>query len=69
MNKNPNIVIILSFFITGLGQIYNGETVKGIAFFIIEIIFILLMSVWIGLILAPLFWIYAMHDAYKTAKK
>ena len=32
--KNPSIAVVLSFFWPGLGQIYNGEIGKGIAFLI-----------------------------------
>jgi len=31
--KNPGLAAILSFFICGLGQIYNGQIAKGIALF------------------------------------
>lgn len=30
MLRNPGIAAVLSFFWTGVGQIYNGEIVKGI---------------------------------------
>lgn len=67
--KNAAIAALLSFIITGAGQIYNGEIAKGIVFFVLEIIFILLIFALIGIILAPLFWIYAIYDAYKTAER
>jgi len=67
--KNPGIAAIASFFFTGLGQIYNGEIGKGIMFMIIGGVFLLLMFVLIGLILYPLFWIYNIYDAYKTAER
>ncbi|MBI2938346.1 MAG: zinc-ribbon domain-containing protein [Thaumarchaeota archaeon] len=67
--KSTGIAAVLSFFFVGLGQIYNGQIGKGIAFIVIGIIFILTMFVLIGLILYPLFWIYNIYDAYNTAKK
>ncbi|MCL7413959.1 MAG: hypothetical protein M8353_10160, partial [ANME-2 cluster archaeon] len=67
--KNPGIAAIASFFIPGLGQIYNGEIGKGILFIIVGGIFALLMAVLIGFILYPLFWIYNIYDAYKTAER
>ena len=67
--KSSGIAAIASFFIPGLGQIYNGEIGKGIIFIIVSIIFFLLMFVLIGFILLPLFWIYNIYDAYTTAEK
>ncbi len=67
--KSAGIAAIASFFIPGLGQIYNGEIVKGFVFMIIAMVFFLLMIVLIGFILFPLFWVYNIYDAYKTAEK
>lgn len=80
--KNPIIAAIASFFIPGLGQIYNGEARKGIGLVLIVIIF---ASIWFfllrekqlemtGAILVSsgacvLLWIGSMYDAYKTAKE
>ncbi len=78
--KNPIIAVIASFIFPGLGQIYNGETRKGIGYIIMGAIFI---SIWIFLIhdrhiIGPilvsgasiiLLWISNMYDAYKTAKE
>ena len=62
--KNPWISTILSFFFPGLGSIYNGDTLKGVAIYIGAIIGMLLFIV-PGVIV----WIYGMYDAYTTAKK
>jgi TM2 domain-containing membrane protein YozV len=67
--KNPGLAAILCFFFTGLGQIYNGQIGKGIAFIIIQAINIVLMFILIGFITYPIFWIFGMYDAYKTAEK
>ena len=67
--KNPGLAAVLCFFYTGLGQIYNGQIAKGIAFMVIQGISILLMIVLIGLITTPIFWIYGMWEAYQTAIK
>lgn len=66
--KSSGIAVILSFFIPGLGQIYNGQIGKGILFIIIGFILALSMIVLIGFVLYPIFWIYNMYDAYKTAE-
>jgi TM2 domain-containing membrane protein YozV len=62
--KNPIISLILSFFISGLGQVYNGETLKGVALFFGTII-----GYMIFVIPGVIVWVYGMYDAYTTAKK
>jgi len=66
--KNPGLAAVLSFIFTGLGQIYNGQIGKGIGFLVLGIIFALTIFFLIGLILYPVFWIYNIYDAYRTAK-
>ena len=68
--KNAGIAAVLSFFITGLGQIYNSQIAKGIIYdLVIQFINGLLLYVLIGFITMPLFWIWGIYDAYKTAEK
>ena len=67
--KNPGLAAVLSFFIPGLGQIYNGQIGKGILVIILSIVFSAMVIFLIGFILAPAIWIWAMYDAYSTAKK
>jgi len=58
--KEPAVALLLSFFLPGVGQIYNGDVGKGIAFLIG---FWVLIWVGIGIV----FWIWAMVDAYQVA--
>lgn len=67
--KNPSIAVVLSFFWPGLGQIYNGEIGKGIAFLIAAGISAGLMWVLIGFLLYPVIWIWGMVDAHSSAKR
>jgi len=67
--KNPGLAAILSFFFTGLGQIYNGQIGKGLIFIIIGGLLALSMFIVIGFLLYPIFWIYNIYDAYKTAER
>ncbi|MFZ5980697.1 MAG: hypothetical protein ACOYVF_08705 [Candidatus Zixiibacteriota bacterium] len=67
--KNPGLAAVLSFFWMGLGQIYNGQIAKGIAFIIFYSISWLLMLVLIGFITTPILFIYGIYDAYKSAQK
>jgi len=67
--KNPTTATILSFFVMGLGQIYNGQIGKGVLFLVLYFISIGLMFVFIGFITTPILWIWGMIDANKAAKK
>jgi TM2 domain-containing membrane protein YozV len=67
--KNPGLAAVLSFFYMGLGQIYNGQIGKGVAFIVIWTISWLLVLVLIGIITTPILWIFGMYDAYKSAEK
>lgn len=67
--KNPGVAAVLSFFYCGLGQIYNGQILKGILMFVTYSISILLMYVLIGFITTPILWIWGMYDAYKKAER
>jgi len=66
--KSPGVAVVLSFFMAGLGQIYNGQIGKGVAFMVAYFCSLLLMWVLIGFIIAPILWIWSMVDAYKTAE-
>lgn len=67
--KNPSIAVVLSFFIAGLGQIYNGQIAKGVLFIVLYIISISLMGVLVGFITTPILWIWGMVDAHNSAKR
>ncbi|MEO0685842.1 MAG: Hsp70 family protein, partial [Cyanobacteria bacterium J06649_11] len=63
-NKNPVVAALLSFFLLGVGQLYNGDYLKGIA--IIGGSFIV-QSLSLSLFLVPIA-VFAMYDAYTVAK-
>ena len=67
--KNPGLAAVFSFFYMGLGQIYNGQIAKGIAFIIAYSISWLLILVVVGLFTTPILFFYGMYDAYKSAEK
>ena len=67
--KNPGLAAVASFFFSGLGQIYNGEILKGVLLMVIQVINALLMFVLIGFVTYPLVWVYGIWDAYKSAEK
>ena len=67
--KNPGLAAVLSFFFTGLGQIYNGQIGKGVMCIVIQGINIALVFILIGFITYPIVWIWGMVDAYRTAER
>ncbi len=65
--KDPRLAALLSAVFTGLGQIYNGQRVKGIAFSVLQLVFFSLIPLGAGMVLAPAFWAFAVYDAYRVA--
>jgi TM2 domain-containing membrane protein YozV len=70
-HKDPGTAAICSFFIPGLGQVYNGQTEKGAGFYGAMLIGYILG--WVAgfyfFFLIPASWIYGMYDAYTTANR
>lgn len=64
--KNSGAAAVLSFFVPGLGQIYNGQLGKGITIVIASVISWTIIYVCF-FIYIPL-WIWSIYDAYKTAE-
>jgi TM2 domain-containing membrane protein YozV len=62
--RSPGIAGFLSFVCSGLGQLYNGETLKGVGLFIGLIIVSAIFNI-LGIIVV----VYAIYDAFTTAKK
>ncbi|OKL38317.1 hypothetical protein [Domibacillus mangrovi] len=69
MIKNPGIAAVLSFFWSGVGQIYNGQIMKGLILIVLQMVNAALMFVLIGFITYPIVWIWGIYDAYKTAER
>jgi TM2 domain-containing membrane protein YozV len=67
--KNPGLAAVLSFFYMGLGQIYNGQIAKGIAFIVAYTISWILIFILIGFLTTPILFVYGMYDAYTSAEK
>lgn len=67
--KSSGIAAVLSFFISGLGQIYNGQILKGIIILLIQGLNGLLTFILIGYIFLPIVWLFAIIDAYRSAEK
>ena len=67
--KNPGTAAVLSFLITGMGQIYNGQIVKGIVLVVLQLINLALMSILIGYFTFFVLWVYGIVDAYRQAER
>jgi len=64
MRKDPTLACLLNLLLLGTGHIYLGQVVKGLL--------ILAVGIALGMIVWPataLVVVWAMYDAYKTAKK
>ena len=66
--KNPAVAVILSFFVVGLGQVYNGKYKTAILMFVLAVISAMLWSISIGVITSLIIWIWSMSDAWNVAK-
>jgi TM2 domain-containing membrane protein YozV len=66
---NPFVAAALSALFPGLGQIYNRELEKGIAFIVGGFLAVLSALVLVGFVLYPAVWIYSIYEAYKTAER
>lgn len=67
--KSAGLAAVLSALINGLGQIYNGQILKGIIIIVVQAINGALTAVLIGWVLLPIVWVWAVHDAYRGAEK
>ncbi len=48
MKKSAGLAAVLSFFISGLGQIYNGQILKGLIIIVVQVINGALTTILIG---------------------
>ena len=65
MRKDPTLACLLNLFLVGSGHMYLNQVAKGLVILAIGVA--LWLTTW-GIALIPLV-IWAMYDAYKTAKK
>ncbi len=67
--KSAGLAAVLSFLISGLGQIYNGQIGKGLVILVVQAINVALMSILIGYVTFAIVWVWAIYDAYRAADK
>jgi TM2 domain-containing membrane protein YozV len=63
------LAAVLSFFFCGLGQIYNGQIVKGLVMIVAYAISWWTVWLVIGIFTTPILWIWGMFDAYRVAQR
>lgn len=66
---NPFIAGVASAVFPGVGQLYNRELGRAIAFMAGAFLAALSSLVAIGLVLYPIVWLWAIYDAYKGAER
>lgn len=66
--KSPGLALLASFLVPGLGQVVNGEIGKGIVFLVAYLVAIVSVVLVIGFVLVPALWVWAMVDAYRSAR-
>ncbi len=64
MRKDPTLACLLNLLLLGMGHMYLGQVTKGLLILVVGVA--LGMIVWPATILVA---VWAMYDAYKTAKK
>jgi TM2 domain-containing membrane protein YozV len=67
--KSPGLAAVLSFFVPGVGQVYNGQIAKGLFFFVLYSLGWFLAAIVIGFFLLVPVWIYSIYDGYRTAER
>ena len=67
--KSAGLAAVLSFFISGLGQIYNGQILKGLLIIVVQLINGALTTILIGWIPLAIVWVWAIIDAYREAER
>ncbi len=67
--KSSGLAAVLSFFISGLGQIYNGQIVKGLFIMVVQVVNWILTGILIGWIPLVIVWVWAIFDAYYVAER
>lgn len=67
--KNTGLAAILGFFFPGVGQIYNGQFGKAVAFFIANVVNFLLTFIIVGFLTGFITALISAYDAYRSAEK
>ncbi len=66
--RSPILAAVLSLFVAGLGQIYNGQVTKGVLLIVAQLINTALTVVLVGWILTTIVCLWTTTSKYKTAR-
>ena len=66
--KNPGLAGVFSFFIPGLGQVYNGQFTKALGFVLGSLVGAALSPAIVGIFIYVPLWVWAIMDAYHSAR-
>lgn len=66
--KSPGVAAVLGFLFPGIGQMYNGQFGRGIAFIGVDPVNGLLTLIWVGFVTGFLFAVFSAWDAYRSAE-
>jgi TM2 domain-containing membrane protein YozV len=67
--KDPGTAVLLSAFVPGGGQLYNGQVGKGLAIIFAQIVNFFLLFIGIGVLTGLATWIWGMIDAHGSAER
>jgi TM2 domain-containing membrane protein YozV len=67
--KSAIVALILSFFLPGVGHIYVGSIGLGIAVLCLWLVSLVLIFFLIGIIMAPVVWLFAMAHSAVSAER
>lgn len=67
--KNAIVALVLSFFLPGVGHMYVGNVGLGVALLCLWLLSLLLIIVLIGLVTAPIVWIFGMAHSAVLAER
>lgn len=67
--KDAGVAALISFFLPGGGQLYNGQVGKGLAFLAVTVVNFCLLFVGIGFLTGIATWIWSMVDAHQSAER
>lgn len=66
---NPFVAALLSALFPGLGQLYNRELERGLAFVVASLVALFSALALVGFVLFPAIWVYSIYDAYTRAER
>ena len=66
--KSVFLAALLSIIFPGLGQLYNGQTHKGIFFIILYLVSAALIVLFIGFVLVFIVWVWSLIDVIKSTE-